>query len=237
MSAPGPDPWQAFLAQRATGLFRTAYLLTGDRAQAVDLLLTGLAAARPHVAVPAGTDDAVRVARRAMLADLTGWQRRVQVGHLLADSSLLAGTSALPGFGSPTARARPSTATSAALARLPARTRAVLVLRYGEGRSDVEVATELGRPVDEVAAETRRGLARFAELVGDATGDGGETGDVADRLRQDLAAQAAEVTAAPDGLAGGVVDRGRGDRRHLAGLLAVLAFLVAVVLLVAFSLG
>ena len=221
--------FEEFVAQRSAALLRTAYLLTGDRGQAADLLLTGLAAARPHGTGPVDLDAATRAARRALLAEHTSWRRRVEVGHLLADSPLLAGMSGLPGFASPTADHARRSGTSADLARLPARTRAALVLRYGEGLADRETAELLGCPAEDVVAETRRGLARLAELSTGST-------DVADRLRRDLAAQAAEVTAVPAGLADQARERGRGDRRHLVGLLALLAFAVAVVLVVALSL-
>ena len=218
--------FEEFVAARSPGLLRTAYLLTGDRTQATDLLLTGLAAARRHWTPTTGPDAGVDVARRAMVAGHTSRLRRLELGHLLADSPLLAGTSGLPGFSSPTAARVPRSGTGAALARLPARTRAALVLRYGEGLSEPAAADLLGCAVEDVAAETARGLAQLA-----ADGVDGEG-----RLRHDLAAQAAEVTAAPDGVTRLVQERDRGDRRHLVGLLALLAFALAVVLLVALSL-
>jgi DNA-directed RNA polymerase specialized sigma24 family protein len=225
-----------FVAARATDLLRTGYLLTGDRAQAVDLLLTGLAAARRGSAQGTRLDEATEVARRAMLAAHTSWRRRVEVGHLLAESPLLSGMSALPGFSSPTADHAQRAGTGAALARLPARVRAALVLRYGEGRSEEETAGLLGVPVDDVVAATRRGLTALAEHDGGGDeGAGAGPADVEARLRRDLAAQAAEAGDAPPGLAGRAQERGRGDRRHLAGLLALLGFAVAVVLLVALT--
>ena len=224
------DPsFERFVAGSSTDLLRTAYLLTGDQGQATDLLLTGLAAARRHWTPGTGPDSGAEVARRAMVASHTGWQRRLELGHLLADSPLLAGMSGLPGFASPTADRGRRSGTSAALARLPARTRAALVLRYGEGLSEPAAAELLGCSAEDVAAETGRGL---ATLRADETG----TTDVESRLRHDLAEQAAEVTAAPGGVTGLVQERDRGDRRHLVGLLALLAFAVAVVLLVLFSL-
>jgi len=221
-----------FVAERSTALLRTAYLLTGDRAQATDLLLTGLAAVRRHWTPATGADAATQLARRAMVASHTGWQRRIELGHLLADSPLLSGASALPGFSSSTADHGRRSGTSAALARLPARSRAALVLRYGEGLPEPAVAELLARPAEDVAAETERGLAALGELLS------GETtpADVERRLRHDLGEQAAEVTATPDGVAGLAQERDRGDRRHLAGLLALVAFAVAVVLVVLFSL-
>lgn len=222
MSAGDDAAFRAFVAAQGTGLLRTAHLLTGDPAQAHDLLLSALdATRRPWV----GPERAARVARRALLTEHLSWRRRLDVGEVLADSPLLSGTAGLPGLAAAAPDRRSPTA--AALARLPPLTRTVLVLRHGEGLSAEEVAAELARPVEDVVAAADRGLARYAAQT-----DGG---DAEGRLRHDLAVQAAEVTAAPADLPDQVLARARGRRRHRAGLLAVLAFMAAVVLLVALT--
>ncbi|WP_222194632.1 sigma factor-like helix-turn-helix DNA-binding protein [Modestobacter italicus] len=220
MSAGDDAAFQAFVAAQATGLLRTAHLLTGDPAQAHDLLLTALDAARRQWA---GPEQAARVARRALLTEQLSWRRRLELGEALADSPLLSGTAGLPGLAAAAPARRSPTA--ATLARLPPLTRAVLVLRYGEGLSAEEAATELARPVQDVAVAAERGLARYAEQT-----DGG---DVEARLRRDLAVQAAEVAGVPADLADQVRARARGRRRHRAGLLAALAFVLTVLVVVA----
>jgi RNA polymerase sigma-70 factor (sigma-E family) len=52
-----------------------------------------------------------------------------------------------------------------ALGGLPARQRAVLVLRYYEDLPEAEIAALLGRPVGTVKSDLHRGLARLREVV------------------------------------------------------------------------
>ncbi|WP_299953122.1 sigma factor-like helix-turn-helix DNA-binding protein [uncultured Modestobacter sp.] len=222
MSAGDDAAFRAFVAEQGTGLLRTAHLLTGDPAQAHDLLLTALDAARREWT---GPEQAARGTRRAMLAEQLSWRGRLDLGEVLADSPLLSGTAGLPGLAAAAPARRSPTA--AALARLPPLTRAVLVLRYGEGLSVAEAAADLARPEADVGAADRRGLARYAEQT-----DGG---DAEARLRRALAAQAAEVTGVPADLADQVWVRARGRRRHRAGLLVVVVFLLAVLVVVALT--
>jgi RNA polymerase sigma-70 factor (sigma-E family) len=59
----------------------------------------------------------------------------------------------------------------AALGRLPARQRAVVVLRYQEDLSEAEVARLLGLPVGTVKSTASRALARLQEELGAGTGE------------------------------------------------------------------
>jgi RNA polymerase sigma factor (sigma-70 family) len=69
------------------------------------------------------------------------------------------------------------------LAMLPARQRAVLVLRYFEDLSEVQAAAMLGCSVGTVKSQAARALARLREL----TSETGETGgrEAASRKRND----------------------------------------------------
>src|SRR4051794_39554808 len=91
--------FEAFVAERSTELLRTGYLLTNDRVQARDLLQTALMAAYRHRDEPT---DPTAQARRALVGAHTGWQRRLRVGDLLAESPPMAGTTRLPGVGTRT---------------------------------------------------------------------------------------------------------------------------------------
>jgi DNA-directed RNA polymerase specialized sigma24 family protein len=227
--------FDAFVAARSTELLRTASLLTGDAAAARDLLQAALIAVRRHWGQLAGDEQAAARARRELVAAHTGRLRRLWIGDLLASSTLLAGTSGLPGFGPPVPDAGPPPDdTTAAVTRLPRRDGAALVLRYGEELPETAAAEALGCPVQEVRARTRRGLARLRDQLDDAAG--ADDAALTERLRRDLAARAAQVPAAPDGLAEQVREGQRARRRHLAGLGGLAAFLVLVVLLVAVNL-
>jgi DNA-directed RNA polymerase specialized sigma24 family protein len=227
--------FDAFVAERSTELLRTASLLTGDAAAARDLLQDALIAVHRHWDQLAGDEQAAARARRELVAAHTGRLRRLWIGDLLASSTLLAGTSGLPGFGPPGHGAGPPPdGTAAAVARLPRRVGATLVLRYGQELPESATAEALGCPVEEVRARTRRGLARLRDELDGAAG--ADDAALTERLRRDLAARAAQVPAAPDGLAGQVRDGQRARRHHLAGLWGLAAFLVVVVLLVAVNL-
>jgi DNA-directed RNA polymerase specialized sigma24 family protein len=203
----GPDA-----GARATALLSTAYLLTGERGAAEDLLVAALVAAGPSA------DDPAEL-RRALVAEHVRRSRRQVVGEATAMFTLPGSRAAGPVSPGPVA---------AALARLPARTRAVLVLRYGEDLSEEVTGRAVGRPPAAVAALTAQGLARLGELLPDP--------DLEPALRQDLTRRAAEVDGPPAGLA----DRGREDRRvrraHRVALAVLAVVLLAVVLLVAATL-
>jgi DNA-directed RNA polymerase specialized sigma24 family protein len=222
-----------FVTARAPELLRTAYLLSGGRSAAVDLLQDALTAVHRHWAELADDEAATARARRELVAAATSWQRRVWLGDLLASSPVLAGVRGLPGFALEPPDTGPRDATTTALAQLPAGLRATLVLRYGEDLSEEAAAELLNCPVEQVRARTEAGLTRFGSLLAGETDQRDD--DVVRRLRSDLAARAAQLTAPPGGLAARVEDAGRTRRRHLAGLAALAGFLVLVVLVVALT--
>ena len=167
--------------------------------------------------------DPTAYARQQLVRAATGWQQRLRVGDLLGDSSLLAGTTGLPGFttGAPVDPG-PRTELATALAALPPRARAALVLRYGADLTEAATADALGTSVAETREVLLLGLQRLRELV---PGD-----DALDaRLRADLTARAADVIADPGQAAASALEGARDRRRHLAGLAAVAGFLVLVV--------
>jgi len=223
--------FDAFVAGRSSGLLRTATLLTGDPGSAQDLLQTALIAVHRHWDQLADDAEATARARRELVAAHTGWLGRLWIGDLLASSTLLAGLSGLPGFGPQLPDAGPPPdGTAAAVARLPRRLGAALVLRYGEDLPEAAVAAALGCPGEEARARTRRGLTRLRGLLDD--GAGRDDAALVEQLRRGLAVQGARAPAAPAGLAEQVRDGQRAGRMHLAGLAGLLAFLVLVVLLV-----
>jgi DNA-directed RNA polymerase specialized sigma24 family protein len=214
--------FEDFVAERSTGLLRTAYLLTGDRVAARELLQTALMATERHWARFADSDEAAAAARRELVAAHTSWRRVSRVGDLLADSPVLANAAGFPGFARRPTDPGPPDEVSTALARLAPRLRATLVLRYGAGLSVADTAEALGSPADTVTSDVVRGL--------DALGTDGT------RLARDLARRAQQVSAAPDDVLRWVREAARDQRSHRLGLLALAAVLVAIVLLVALSL-
>lgn len=137
-----------FVNARASALLRTAILLTaGDRATAEDLVQTALAGAyakRRRVRTPAATEaDARRTLVRTVVR---GRHDSARLFDEVADRD-----------------ARPPTTVLDALRALPARQRAMIVLRYYDDYSEAQVADALGTS----AGTVRRQSTRALELLGE----------------------------------------------------------------------
>jgi RNA polymerase sigma-70 factor (sigma-E family) len=152
------DPYEgfeAFVSARAASLSRTAYLLTGNHHSAEDLLqvaLSRVAARWPQVRD--GRPEAYT--RRVMINEFTSWRRRRWYGERPAehiDERLTA-----PDLAVSVVR---RVVVARALARLTARQRAVLVLRFYEDLSEAEAAETLGCSVGTVKSQTHLALARI----------------------------------------------------------------------------
>jgi DNA-directed RNA polymerase specialized sigma24 family protein len=214
--------FEVFVAERSTALLRTAYLLTGDRGSAEDLLETALIATHQRWDQLADREEATAFTRRALVGVHAGWRRWIRLGDLLADVPMVAG---MTGRRPDTGR---RSATIGALAQVAPRTRAVLVLRFWDGLSEAATAEAVGSSVDAVRLHTARGL---EQVTGGADADRGAL------LRRDLAERAGDLVDAPDDACARVLDARGAQRRHLAGLLAVAVFLALVVLLVVLTVG
>jgi RNA polymerase sigma-70 factor (sigma-E family) len=164
--------FEAFVADRSTALLRTAYLLTGDRGHAEDLLQTALIKTYRHWHRLVNREDPTAFVRRVLVTTHAGWRRRLRVSEFVSATPLLRGETDA-GFDTGERQAM-----VAALAQLPPRMRAVLVLRYWEDLSEAGTAEALGCSVNTVKTHTTRGLARLRELLAapapSATASGGE---------------------------------------------------------------
>lgn len=149
------EEFRVYVATRSGALLRTATLLTGDRSLAEDLVQTALARTylawgrirEPH-AVDAYT-------RRVLVTTYATWWRRKWKGEVPQER--------LPDVAGPDPYGQVDTGLGlrAALARLPRRQRAVVVLRYWEDRSEAEVAELLGISVGTVKSQAARALAKL----------------------------------------------------------------------------
>ncbi len=144
-----------FVAASYAGLVRTAYLLTGDRGHAEDLVQQCLLAAYrtwPGIAEPEA------YVRASMVRLATRWRARRWRGEVPTDP--LPDVSPGPGAGEDPATAVPDAVlVRRALGTLPASQRAVLVLRYFDDRSEAEIAEILRCSVGTVKSRTSRALA------------------------------------------------------------------------------
>ncbi|MFF8021231.1 SigE family RNA polymerase sigma factor [Streptomyces sp. NPDC007896] len=136
-------------------LVRTAHLLTGDLHEAEDLVRTTLARVRARWRrIP--RDDVAFYVRRCLVRTHLGRTRRGRAARLLTPFLSERARRAVPVRTEAVAR---RDALGRALAALPARRRAVVVLRHWEGLGEAEIAQLLGCSAGTVKAHARRGLA------------------------------------------------------------------------------
>ena len=147
------EQFREFVSSRSGALLRTAYLLTGDWANAEDLLQTALT--KTYLAwLRLGTIDAVEpYARRVLVTTATSWWRRRWHGEKPTGS--LPETSGTDGADE---RAERDLLWRFVLG-LPPRQRAVLVLRFYEDLTEAETARLLDISVGTVKSQGARALA------------------------------------------------------------------------------
>ncbi|MBM7788945.1 SigE family RNA polymerase sigma factor [Tenggerimyces flavus] len=150
MAETGAESFDAYVAARQHALLRTAYLLTGDRHEAEDLVQTALT--KTYLAWSRVRDPDAYV-RRAMVNVHISWWRRAWRREERP-------TDAVP---EPTATPEPDLADRdevwALVRSLPPRQRAVVVLRFYEDLTPAEVADILGCTAGTVASQTNRAIA------------------------------------------------------------------------------
>jgi RNA polymerase sigma-70 factor (sigma-E family) len=146
------EDFEAFVAQAWPRLLRSAWLLTGDWQRAEDLVQTVLA--RAYGRWSRIRDGAPEPYLRAMLATtyLSWWRRRWRGEIPVAQLPDQAGADA-HGY------VELRHAVGQALARLPGRQRAVLMLRFHGDLTEAATADALGLSVGTVKSYTARALA------------------------------------------------------------------------------
>lgn len=156
--------FRAFVVGQSGGLLRTAWMLTGDRALAEDLLQTALAKTWPHWSRVSTGGAPTAYVRTVMARTYTAWWSR----RWRAEMS----TATVPDRGDRDIgidAADDRDLLVRALAQLPSRQRAVVVLRYYQDLSERDVAAVLRCSVGTVKTQASRGLARLRQLVDAAT--------------------------------------------------------------------
>jgi RNA polymerase sigma-70 factor (sigma-E family) len=149
------EDFRAFVNGAYRRLMRTGYLLTGDQHRAEDLVQVTLAKAAQawHRIGQAGAVDAY--VRRIMVNSSTSlWRRRRWREQLTGEPPERPARDPYAGIDERGRLRR-------ALAALPARQRAAVVLRHYEDLSEVEAAAALGCTVGTVKSLSSRGLARL----------------------------------------------------------------------------
>lgn len=146
MAQDGFDEWVRAAAPR---LHRSAFVLTGDWALAQDLVQHACAVTWPKFD---GLDSPDAFAQKVMVRTASSWWRRKwhrEVPHAdLPDQD----------GGDPWDAVTGDAGIEEVLLRLPARQRAVLVLRFVADMSEADTAAALGWPVGTVKSTTARAL-------------------------------------------------------------------------------
>jgi RNA polymerase sigma-70 factor, ECF subfamily len=168
------EEFRRYVIARSPALLRTAYLLTGQRADAEDLLQTTLA--KMYVSWSRPRNHEARdgyVGRTMMNTYLSSWRRRRRLVEVP--------TEVLP--------ERPSSVHAAdelvlhdllwrGVMALPHRQRAAIVLRYYEDLSEAETARVLGVSLGTVKSSTSRALASLRRSAAAAAGSSSASGEV-----------------------------------------------------------
>jgi len=156
-----------YVAARQQALLRTAYVLTGDRYSAEDLLQTALAKAYlswGRLREPRAADGYVR---RIMVNEHISWWRRAwrrrETSTDVLPEPRRDGGSAAAGFGGAAVDGTETSGERDAIwtlvQTLPPRQKAAVVLRFYEDLSEAETARVLGVSVGTVKSQTSRALA------------------------------------------------------------------------------
>jgi RNA polymerase sigma-70 factor (sigma-E family) len=151
------DEFEAFVRGNRAWLVRFAGTLTaGDAHLAEDLVQAALV--RVYLAKPSRTPDLRGYVRRAVVNGLIDHERR-------PFSRRERSTPDLPERAATTSADSVDPELIAALAALPARMRAAVVLRHVEGLSVEETASALGCSAGNVKSQSARGLDRLRDLL------------------------------------------------------------------------
>jgi RNA polymerase sigma-70 factor (sigma-E family) len=162
VEVPEPSDFEDYAAARQHSLYRTAYLLCGDRDRAQDLVQTTLVAL-------------LRSWKKARLAqNPDAYAKKALVRAFLREQSILRRSASAHAFLQ--AGAERSAAPEPnelrvivvdALRSLPPKARAMVILRYWEDLSVEETAVLLGCSEGNVKSQCSRSLAKLRSLLGD----------------------------------------------------------------------
>jgi RNA polymerase sigma-70 factor (sigma-E family) len=153
------EEFTAFVVGCGAHLLRTAYLVTGDRGLAEDLVQTALAKAYGGWAKVRRADDPVAYVRRIMVNSHLSWRRR------LLSTERVVETIPELGGGDHQARLADSDELRCALLQLSPRVRTAVVLRYFDDLSETETARLMGCSPATVNNHVSRGLATLRTLL------------------------------------------------------------------------
>lgn len=152
--------FSGFVRAHTTALLRSAFLLTGDRGTAEELVQDTLVRLYPRWSQVEAADVPIAYVRRSLTNNFLNGRRRKASGELLfADIPERAYDPDLPG------RLGDRELVRELLNGLPPKQRAVLVLRFFHDLSDEQIAADLGCRQGTVRSIVSRGLSGLRELT------------------------------------------------------------------------
>lgn len=150
--------FRQFVALRSAALLRTAYLMVGDWAHAEDVLQTALTKTYLAWRRLGGIEAIDAYSRRVLATTATSWWRRRWHGERPSEVLPERGVDPYDGWAE-------RQAMWAHVQTLPARQRAVLVLRFYEDLTEADTARALGISIGTVKSQTARALATLRERI------------------------------------------------------------------------
>jgi RNA polymerase sigma-70 factor (sigma-E family) len=151
------EDFASYAQARQQHLFRTAYLLCGDRDRAQDLVQSTLVALLRSWNRASRVENPEAYARKALVRTFLSEQRKLRrevAAHRLPDP--------VPGGANPTLRVL----VVDALRALPPKPRTMIILRYWEDLSVAQTAALLGWSEGNVKSQCSRSLEKMKELLG-----------------------------------------------------------------------
>ena len=155
-----------FVAAHGRALLRSAYVLTGNAADAEDCLQRALESVVRKWHTVARAEHPELYVRRVMINLIVDGHRRATRGPRLVFATIERATE------SSDSRIDDRDQLRAALSRLPPRQRATVILRYLDGLDTDEVAELLGCSPGTVKSQLSRGLAALREAIPELEKDG-----------------------------------------------------------------
>ncbi|MEU1009745.1 SigE family RNA polymerase sigma factor [Streptomyces sp. NPDC005890] len=159
------EEFQSFVVGRWPRLVRTAFLLTGERHAAEDLVQSTLEQVYAAWRRVGAADDPEAYVRRVMInAHARRHRRRLREFLAPKDDSGL--VREVADTGDRIAQADDRSALLKALAQLPPRQREAVVLRYWEDLTETQTAEAMGCSVGTVKSNAAKGIAKLRAVPG-----------------------------------------------------------------------
>lgn len=144
------EDFRQFVAARQRALLRTGWLLTGTWHGAEDLVQAALLRSWPHWSRVGGGADGEAYVRRVMINQALSWRRRRWNNEVPTEE--------MPERASPTSDGDVALVLLTAIRQLPARQRAVVVLRYFDDLTEAQTAAILRCSVGTVKSQTSKAM-------------------------------------------------------------------------------